>query len=199
MSWRRWPYKRPDHSKTFSPRPENTPVGTRLMRREKFVHTWADVCLPVLEVVSNFTNEKGSVKEGAFWNNIDFVLMAKFECVLLRMSVVRRNKMRDYWSPRDGDPVVRDLGISFKSFAMIYRNLRMFSEKEAQMSGKSNPSKPDCYDGLFGIRPVWNLFMTAFQKARTPPEITSTDEGMAPFSVNKRFKDICLRTTYTLY
>ncbi len=181
--WRRWPYRKPDLTKKFSPKPENLPVGTRLPRRERFVETWADIVLPVIELVAQNTNERGSEVDGAQWRNVDFVTFAKFECALLRMAQVRRNKLVDYFRKSDGDPVIRDLNLSFKSFAAIYRNLRMFSASTANLSGVSNSSSPALYDGLFGIRPVWNAFMTAFQRARSPPEISSTDEGMIAFEV----------------
>ncbi len=153
IRWHRFPYRRPDLNKTFNPKPENLPVGTRLDRHERFVETWANICLPVLEKVAQFTNERGREVEGAAWRDVDFVTFAKFECVLLRMAHVRRNRLKDCFSTTKGDPVVRQLNLSFKAFSAIYRNLRMFSASEASASGASNRNSAATFDGLFGIRP----------------------------------------------
>ncbi len=143
--------------------------------------------MSALEKITEWTNENGEKKDGASWRKVDFVGMAKFQCVLLRMGHVRRNKMKDYFEKRTGDPVVRSLKMSFKQFAAVYRRIRMFSESAAAVSGASDASNSASYDGLFGVRPGWNLFMSAFQKARTPGELTSTDEGMIPFDVRVIF------------
>ncbi len=175
IKWQRWPFRQPDLTKVFSPRPENLPVGTRLPQRERFVATWADICLPILETIASFTNERGKDVDAANWRDVDFVTFAKFECALLRMGHIRRNRMKDYFSVSKGDPVIQSLNLSFKTFAAIYRNIRMFSSRQAHLSGASNSSSSATYDGLYGIRPGWNAFMTSFQRCRTPPEVSATD------------------------
>ncbi len=136
--WRRWPLLKPDFSKKFCPRPENQPVGSRLPFRETFVETWGDLYLDVLAQIAAFTNECGAVKMGAFWHHVDCVDMLKFQCALMRMAHIRRNKLVDYFSCSEGDPVIRELSLSFKRFSAIYRNLRMFSEANVKASGANN-------------------------------------------------------------
>ncbi len=183
LTWKRFPGKVPDYSKSFAPSASNTPVGTRTPYEGRLMKQWTNIFLPVLEKVGCFTNEEGRKKHGYFWHEVHFVDMMKFMATLVRMSVIRRNRMDSYFHPKTGDPIVLSLKLPLQRFQRIYRCLKLSSEKDSEVSGMSNVNNLAIYDSLWSIRPVWDLTMAQFRNARTPPEVSSVDEALAPFSV----------------
>ncbi len=184
LVWKRYPEKEPDLSKNFQPSAANLPVGTRIPSAERFVKTWTNIFLPVLEKVATFTNVAGTKRAGYYWKEVGFSEMLKFSAILMRMSIVRRNRMDSYFAKKGGDLVVRSFGMSLSQFQAIYRNVQLCDEAECASSGVSNPANVEKYDSLYSIRLIWNLTFERFQLARTPGEVASVDESLVAFDVS---------------
>ncbi len=179
--WRRWPPRAPDYTKQFAPRVGHAPGNTQ-PARQRLLEVWADTWSPILERLSDFTNEIGVTNNAASWVPVDVLDMLKFHAALLRMSMVRRNKLKDYFEKEDGDQFIAKLGFR-ERFFNICSNLLLFSPKEADREGHSNRCDKENYDSLFSIRPIWEQSFRQFQMARNPPELLIFDEAMCKYTV----------------
>ncbi len=63
-------------------------------------------------------------------------------------------------------------------FRFIYTNLCGYSLSEAKVLGTVNKNNKESFDSLSRLRPIWNVAMACFQKARNPPEVMTFDEAM---------------------
>ncbi len=104
LRWRRYPEKQPDYSKSFQPSAANLPVGNTGLPKSRFVKQWTDIFLPVMEQVGSFTNEHARETYGYLWRDIGFVDMLKFTAIVIRMSIVRRNRMDMYFDKKMETP-----------------------------------------------------------------------------------------------
>ncbi len=180
--WRRWPPRLPDNSKGFSPRAGHAP-GNIGPTRKRLLEVWADVWSPVLESLSDFTNEVGMSNNAAGWVAVDVTDMMRFHAAVLRMSMVRRNQLKDYFRKKDGDEFIKKLNFR-ERFFNICNNLSLYSPKQATAGGHNNSSDKENFDSLFSIRPVWELTFQQFQKWRNPPELIVIDEAMSKYTAS---------------
>ncbi len=110
IKWRRWPPNITEPEKKFTPKPENEPVGSTLPEQETFMELWSTMFGPIADKLVEWMNEKGRTENGAAWQTIGNVDMLKFFAILLRMSIARRNDVKSYFHPTDGDPKIVELG-----------------------------------------------------------------------------------------
>lgn len=147
-----------DESKGFSPKAEHTPVGnkTKWAAGCKLSDVWLTLTEEMFELVWKLTNDAGQKKMGASWVHVSEATMMRFNAVLLRMSVVKRNNLRSYFSKKDGDHVVLNSGLSRRMFERIYTTLKLFNPVKEKERGWSNKSDKRNYDTQYRFRPVWN-------------------------------------------
>ncbi len=182
-NWVSYPTRRRRTDLDFQPCPENTPVGNARDFSNYSLHQiWLELFEKPASLACHFTNLKGRERFGAAWADIDRKALLQFHCCLFRMAVIVRPSIVSYFAREDGDPVIKNIGMSRNQFCRIYTAFALCDESVARSNGMSDRSKTHLYDGLYKIRPVWNSAMLQFQKARNPGRVLSLDEAMQLFT-----------------
>ncbi len=175
--WVAHPARRRRHDIPFAPKPCHNPVGNAKDYSESsLLRIWLLIFEEAAAEACSYTNKVGMARYGADWQIIDWTMMLQFHCCLFRMSIHSMSSLKEYFSRKNGDPVIRSIGLSGRQFMRIYAAFTLYSYEEAAREGYSDRENLQKFDSLFKIRPVWNTAMKAFQACRNPPKDLSLDE-----------------------